>query len=312
MKIIHLSDLHLNAIYKQDNIKKLQYALRHAVNIEFDHLVISGDIADNADEKEFLILRKLLNKYNLLDSKLVSMVIGNHDIFGGVQTALDVVDFPKKCKAADYDVRVNDFISYFEELFIDITYPDRSQFFPFVKIIDNHAFIGMNSIDRYSTLKNPFASNGKVYDDQIELLKTIFDLKEVKKLKKVILIHHHFYKKNVESTASQNNIWNKIESFTMKLRGKKQLIKLFKENEVELVLHGHSHEIKDYTRKGIRFLNAGASIDNGSEKAHFFVIDSQPHAISVKLGEIHKSTFNPISIKLPKTDIPKFITNPAN
>ena len=76
------------------------------------------------------------------------------------------------------------------------------------------------------------------------------------------MAHHHFYKNNCESTSSYSTIWNKIEKYTMKLRGKKKLIKLFSNNNVKLVLHGHSHETKLYTRKGIDFVNAGGCVDN--------------------------------------------------
>ena len=81
--------------------------------------------------------------------------------------------------------------------------------------------------------------------------------------KKIIVIaHHHFYKNNVESTSSYSSVWNSVEKFTMKLRGKKKLIKLFENKKVSLVLHGHSHEIKQYVRKNILFVNAGGVIDN--------------------------------------------------
>jgi 3',5'-cyclic AMP phosphodiesterase CpdA len=305
MRFIHFSDLHLNGLYKRNNVKKFKSALKSALENGFDHLVITGDLADNAEEKEFMILRNILHKYNLLDPKLVTIIIGNHDIFGGVQTALDVVDFPKKCKNTDYEERVNRFIGYFDELFTDTYSPVNIKSFPFVKFVGEHALIGINSVDRYSTLKNPFASNGKVSDNQIEHLKKIFTLQEVSDKKKIVLIHHHFYKKNVESTASQNHIWNKIESFTMKLRKKKKLIQLFQEYDVKLVLHGHSHEIKDYHRKGIRFLNAGASIDNGSELSQYFQIDSVSDEFQVKSIEYYRKKLSPITINLPKITIPK-------
>ena len=48
----------------------------------------------------------------------------------------------------------------------------------------------------------------------------------------------------------------------MKLRNKRRLFALFKEFDVDIVLHGHCHESKEYFRKGTRFLNAGATIKN--------------------------------------------------
>ncbi len=312
MRIIHLSDLHLNAMFKRDNVKKLRKTLAHICREGFDHLVITGDIADNADEREFLILSKLLKKFDLLSSEKTSIVIGNHDIFGGVQTALDVVEFPQKCRNTDFDSRVKLFFHYFEELFDNVVYASKDMVFPYLKVIGDHALFGINSIDRYSRLKNPFASNGRVSENQLNLLKKLVVSDEVQGLKKILLVHHHFYKNNVESTASENNIWNKIESFTMKLRKKKVIIRHLKELGIELVLHGHSHELRDYYRKGIRFLNAGATIDNNSRDAKYYEVDSTSTGTFVKLKILPSTVFTPLSIQLPKISVPKLAEQPGN
>jgi predicted phosphodiesterase len=51
----------------------------------------------------------------------------------------------------------------------------------------------------------------------------------------------------------------------MKLRKKKRLFNLLKRYEIDLVLHGHFHEMGEYKREGIRFLNAGGSLKNNSK-----------------------------------------------
>ena len=81
MKIAHISDLHLNTIYS--------YSLENKA----DHLVITGDLTDNASEKDFEILRNLFRKNGLLNSERLSLVIGNHDIFGGLQSAEEIFFF---------------------------------------------------------------------------------------------------------------------------------------------------------------------------------------------------------------------------
>jgi 3',5'-cyclic-AMP phosphodiesterase len=262
MLIAHLSDLHICDKFKEENSEKTERIIERAVENGIDHLVITGDISDNADPKDYNTLRNILAKFNLLDASKTSIVIGNHDIFGGVRTALDVVNFPSRCRTTDYDEKVKQFVHHFSELFEQAYFPIKDKFFPYAKIISDTVFVGLNSIDRFSKLKNPFASNGKVGKEQKEGIKKIFENETYKNLQKIILIHHHFYKRGVEATASQNSLWNKIESFTLNLRGKKKLISLFNELEVNMVLHGHSHEVKEYFRKGLRFLNAGAVIDN--------------------------------------------------
>lgn len=125
-------------------------------------------------------------------------------------------------------------------------------------------------------------------------------------------IHHHFYKNLIEATSSQSHIWNRIEGYTLKLRGKKKLIKLFKENNIDVVLHGHSHEIKEYFRKGIRFLNAGATIDNNSPtQAHVFFINLIKDKISVQIKSLPESAISESSEKIRSVFIPAFAAKTA-
>ena len=86
-------------------------------------------------------------------------------------------------------------------------------------------------------------------------------------------------------TVQKSTMWNKIEDYTMKLRGKKKLLKLFLESNVKLVLHGHSHEMREYFREGIRFVNAGGSVDNNiKEEASLFLIDAFPFEITAEIS----------------------------
>jgi predicted phosphodiesterase len=75
-----------------------------------------------------------------------------------------------------------------------------------------------------------------------------------------VLVHHHFSKIKVTNQKSVSGLWQSMEKQTMKLRKKKRLFNLFNMYTVDLVLHGHFHENTEYVRKGIKFLNAGASV----------------------------------------------------
>ena len=55
-----------------------------------------------------------------------------------------------------------------------------------------------------------------------------------------------------------------------------------------MVLHGHRHEMKEYFREGIRFVNAGGSVDNKKEEASLFLIDAFPFEISAKISPLSK------------------------
>jgi 3',5'-cyclic AMP phosphodiesterase CpdA len=287
MRIAHISDLHLCGKYKKNNIERTEILIRHALDNGVQHFVITGDISDNADENDFFVFKEILRKYDLFNSDKTTIIIGNHDIFGGPQTAQDVFNFPSKCMLVNYHEKVSIFINYFKELFVNAIFPDEEMFFPFLKEFKDTLFIGLNSIDHYSRFKNPFASNGKVSLPQIRALKHLLSAGDFKEKIKIVLIHHHFYKKDMIARSSQSSIWNKIEYFTMKLRGKKDLIKIFEKYNVKLILHGHSHDMVDYYRKGIRCINAGGSIENdSSDELSLYIIDAFPFDLSVTLSPV--------------------------
>ena len=286
MRFAHISDLHFCTKHKRENISKMKKLIQHALDNGAQHFVITGDISDNADEKDFNVLRELLKNFDLLKSDKTSIVIGNHDIFGGPQTAQDVFNFPTKCMNTNYHQKVARFIDHFKELFENTIRPHDELYFPFVKIFKDVLLVGINSTAEYSRLKNPFASNGHVSKIQRQFLKATLTKNEFKNKIKIILAHHHFYPKNVASHSSERTLWNKIENYTMKLRGKKKLLELFLESNVKLVLHGHSHEMKEYFREEIRFINSGGSVDNGhKDETSLFLIDVFPFEITAEISK---------------------------
>ena len=294
MRIVHLSDLHFTTFFSENNLNQIEQALKFAIELEGDHIVITGDLTDNAVHKDFILLRKLFEKLNILYGNKLSLVIGNHDVFGGVQTAEDIFLFTDKCIRTDYNKKVKDFYLYFPELFDNSAYFNPEIIFPFAKIIDNFLFIGMNSIAEYSKVNNPFASNGTISMQQIAETTNILDKFRHLHLRKIVMVHHHFNKIIVKEN-SQSSFWQNIEKQTMKLRKKKRLLKIFKNEGVELILHGHYHESIDYERKGIRFSNAGASFISSSKKE-----------VNVNIIDIDKKIDINIA-KLPALEVPSDI-----
>ncbi len=260
MKIAHISDLHLDANNKRVNLLNTEKLLDHISANRYDHVVISGDITENAEVSGFELARKLFQKYGLLDPNKLTLTIGNHDIFGGVHLAEDILKFPSRCRAADFNEKVKTFCYFFREAFESTIKPAEDRFFPFIKELEEIVIIGLNSIAKYSPLKNPFASNGKISHEQTEAMHIL--LKEINTTGKKILVvsHHHFCKDSLDMTTGSGSIWQAIEKQTMKLRNKKRVIKNLKKAGAEIVLHGHLHESTAYSRKGLKFLNAGGSI----------------------------------------------------
>ena len=96
MKIAHISDLHFSTFFKDSNLKSIKYLIKYILQTKADHIVITGDLTDNACSKDFEILRSLFRSYDILRGDRLSVVIGNHDIFGGLQTPEDILSFPGK------------------------------------------------------------------------------------------------------------------------------------------------------------------------------------------------------------------------
>jgi 3',5'-cyclic AMP phosphodiesterase CpdA len=283
MKIMHLSDLHLCAQHKPENIVKIEQLLKHAARMDTDHLVITGDISHNAQEDDFTCLRELLGKYNFLSQEKATMVIGNHDIYGGVYYAMDVIKFPAKCLNTDFSEKVNIFVHYFRELFRDTLQLNDSDPFPFVKILDNVLLLGINSIAPYSKLKNPMASNGFLsVADQEKINRCLKNGAHNDKIK-IAVMHHHF-KFNASIAADYNNrLLNFIEKHSLKLYGKKKVLKLFHKNNINLVLHGHIHSNNRYQVNAIDCMNGGGAIDDympDRPKYNLIITDGHHYQIS--------------------------------
>ena len=290
MRLAHISDLHFTSFFKDNNLRSIKYLLKYAVKKEADHIIITGDLTDNADRNDFLMLRKLFNELGLLRYDKLSLVIGNHDIFGGVQTAEDIFSFPERCRQADYNQKVKEFFVYFKETFEGAESIDNETVFPYSKIIDGILLLGLNTNDIYSSAKNIFASNGAVHLDQFNKTLRILNAHSGKVHTKIVMLHHHFNKMEVTQGSTFGSFWQNIEKQTMKLRKKKRLFNVFHEYDINLVLHGHYHVMQEYKRKGIRFLNAGGSMKSekpGQLGINF--IDVKKDALEIKTEILNPS-----------------------
>lgn len=293
MKIAHISDLHLDAVNKKENLRNTLHLLEYINSNNFDHVIVSGDITENGDSASCELARSTFQKFGLLSKNKMSLTIGNHDIFGGVFYAEDVLNFPGKCRRTNYYQKVREFAYYFRETFYG-TKQNNEFIFPYIKEQDEILLCGINSTAFYSSLKNPFASNGKISSSNTARLGKLLAHHNESSKKRIIVTHHHFNKSPGNETSSGSTIWQAIERQTMKLRNKKNVINRLRELKAELVLHGHLHESSGYSRKKIRFLNSGGSV-LGSENY-------------LKLNEIRVSGNNIssriVSLTKPETEPP--------
>lgn len=269
MKLVHISDLHINTSIPNNNMDKTDFLLSEIAKTNPDHLVVTGDLTDNADTDDLKIARNLLARHGFSGSEKLTVIVGNHDIFGGVQSIEDIVLFPERCKSVDYNSKIRDFHSVFSSTLDNSVYVSANCFYPFAKIIKEVLFIALNSIDIYSKLRNPFASNGFVTPEQTDEIRYIISTfkKDVRAI--AVLIHHHFYKLDSESESLTHSLWQRIEGQTLKLRKRKKLLKFLGDLGVQAIFHGHVHEQKDYSMKGLRIVNSGGSV-YGIKKQNVF------------------------------------------
>ena len=286
MKIAHLSDIHFTTFFRNSVLYKFEKILRYCNSINIDHLIITGDLVENPDPYDFELLRKALKQTGFLSSDRLSLVIGNHDIFGGVLTIQDFLNFSGRCETVDYKRKVREFSLYFSESFENCVYVSPKNIFPYAKIIDGVLIIGLNSVAEYSKTKNLFASNGEINNWQLNELTEILNKHKNCKTK-LVLIHHHFHETKSIPESKLGSVWQIIEKQTMKLRTKRKLIEIFNNYNVDLVMHGHYHNTSEYYRKGIRFLNAGGSFKNEFKNINQInLIDTNSSPIKIEIHQI--------------------------
>ncbi|MBD3226029.1 MAG: hypothetical protein GF313_14980 [Caldithrix sp.] len=281
MRTAHISDLHLCDRHMPENYEKTRRLLDNIAARDVDHLVITGDLTHDAQPRDLYLFRELLKEYGLLSAERTSIVIGNHDLFGGVYLAEDLIRFPQKCRLINFDHAVQKFAFAFRETFEDTLRPSDHRFFPFIKILNGLMIIGLNSIARYSLLTNAAASNGYISNRIIKYLKELFSDPRYRKLPKAVLTHHHF--DSIKSKRPENNgLYHLIEHHTMRLYGRNRLLNQFKRHHVEVVLHGHVHNNRQYNLNGTHFLNGGGSVmDNKDGSTKLNIIDWSADQFSI-------------------------------
>ena len=275
-RIAHITDLHIKYDNPEPNLLKFRELLHDALSSGCDHIVLTGDISDYADERDYDLIRALLIEFNLLSSNKLSVIPGNHDIYGGPSPDLPFYMYPTHCRKLDYDNKLVQFYNSFIETF-DYTLTGDNSFLPYAKVLnDQCAVIGMNSIAKYSQYMNPLGTNGVVTKSQLEAVKQFLENDDIKDKIKLVLIHHHFNKPGESKAYPEHILWLKSEQHKMRLHKKSELFELFKKKKVNAVLHGHTHITDTYARKGCFFINSsGCSFpftESGERQYHIIEI----------------------------------------
>jgi 3',5'-cyclic-AMP phosphodiesterase len=259
--IAHISDPHLSRRYYRGHIKSLKMLLRAILEAGCDHIVISGDLVSTADPDDFYLAREVFSNYGLLDSRLLTVVPGNHDVFGGPHRAVDVLSFPQHIRSVDYQKNLDLFYDTFPETFVGVKHLVKDSVYPFIKQVGPFALLGLNSIPPWSFLQNPLGTNGIIEESQLEALRALNAQREFGSSVPVTVVHHHF--NDLTDDSVEDGLWKTIESNTMRMKKRRRLLKVLHSLGTRYVLHGHIHRNELYERNGIRLANgAGAVCDD--------------------------------------------------
>ena len=294
-RIAHISDTHVSPEYNRGNISKLKSLLSGIAEEGYDHVVITGDIAGHGEERDFRSVRRLLKYFGLLTYGKLTVTIGNHDIFGGIHRAEDLLSFGKHCQSVDYAGKIDLFERAFRETFPRKAY-ESEHVFPFVKIIGPAVCVGMNSVRPFHPLLNPFGSNGHVSSRQLDALDRILAHPSVTGLKKIILIHHHFNKYRPYSGSRGSKLYHLFESQILKLHGRKNVEEVFRKLKVDAVLHGHTHIAGIYSASGIIYSSAALNPIRSKADETSWSEDRRPEA-DLSFNEIAVTNEGKIEIR---------------
>jgi predicted MPP superfamily phosphohydrolase len=240
-KIIHLSDLHVG--YKDCGVKfraiidNITFLKQPATNYI---VLITGDIVNNAMHPEYI--DEAVSAIDQLEERgyKVLVVPGNHDYGTGTRGEKEFVGLFKK--------------KYFKS---------RRISYPKLDIIEEIAFIGLDSNAEELHWHDRFFSEGELGVRQLRRLKRILNKPEVASRKKVVYLHHHPFDFKLGMQLKDNSDLRKII-----------------ENKIDMILFGHYHA--DPASAGkifhgawniVRCYNAGSSTHKNGNAGFQRIID---------------------------------------
>ena len=184
---------------------RLESLLRFLNRMDFDHLLVSGDVVSSGIEKEYLTAGNLFRRF-LPDPSRVTVLPGNHEAYS--KKALLEKRFDKA------------FSAYGPGIESDGLYPHVK------KIGENVLFIGLNS----ARIRPVGDATGKVSDSQLKRLAAILDARESRNCFRIVANHFPLNRWD----GSPDNKSHRLTNF-------RELNEILEKNGYDLYLHGHIH-----------------------------------------------------------------------
>lgn len=285
MKLAHITDLHINSTDNPERLEQLEFLIKNIFNDGYDHLIVTGDLVDVASEEDMRLVRGLFERLGIFDWQKLTVIPGNHDIFGKYELNAERVFVNALNAAGGKSIEK---LRVFSEIFRDVMTPNDQAhyYFPFIKVLDGAgggiAIIAFNSVLELSLTENPIGSRGYIRHEELKAVEHPHVL-EFLKDKFVITISHHGYKVfEPTNPAEQAFVWS------MELINGAEYLQTMKHINARIALHGHFHRNESYHVDGIHVINGGAfkrarrtfnSIiinDDGSYEQQFFKYQGVP------------------------------------
>lgn len=238
-KIIHLSDIHLGYDNLESRFEKIVEAIIFVKEPATDYIVVlSGDLVQDATIPENYVRAKSYIDRFKDKGFTVLQVPGNHDYGTGTKAN-------------------EKYVARYKKTFFD----DDNVTYPKLDIIENMAFIGLDSNEGELHLLDSFGANGELGKKQQQLLDDMLADEIVKKCQyRIVYLHHHPFAP-----------W-----FLHELKDSTELGEILtKHGNVDALLFGHNHNHKIWNGKwGIkRCYDAGSSTRKNNLFSYIRIID---------------------------------------
>jgi 3',5'-cyclic AMP phosphodiesterase CpdA len=206
LKIIHLSDIHIG---KSKNHKRFSSIVEWILNNKAIHkaIVITGDIVDDGALWQYKVAKTHIDRLRDGDMS-VFCVPGNHD-YGknGIFENMECIGYFKKYISRDVD-------------------------YPHCEMIENHAFVLLDSMLEEMKETEFLGAQGKLGEDQLRNLdKLLDDIEDSSRETKVIVtLHHHTFYYNYFLKLRDDDLFKKV--ITREKDGT---------SRINCVMFGHKH-----------------------------------------------------------------------
>lgn len=258
MKLAHISDIHLDSLRYPKCLYEIDQLVKRIFDHDYDHLVLTGDIVDVANFNDLYALRDIFDKNNVLHWERISIVPGNHDIFGKYEFSGNGLSATATRAASSRGLGFTKKLHEFCDIFRKTITEDAEipNYFPFVKILNKNsvevAIISFSSVLEWSFRRNPVGSRGYIHAEQRHALLQTEVQNMLRNKFSVALLHHAFRIIEPKNAADAMYLW------TMELAEKESFLATLQQLGVKIALHGHYHRAEDYLVEGVHFINSGS------------------------------------------------------